>query len=236
MLNSCSVCFTTNDTKEHKEPTHDPQERAIPVSHQKAVNRGFKNTLWLQSILLFVVITLSCGTSSHSDICNCTPSAPDSSDYRHAEKHIPLPSITPQEITVNTILGWPQDTDLPTTQPRTGRELQLFHIAQAYLQSANIMGNDCDIHFEISQTSSKTAPRVIVETPIDSEYCPARKNIQSQLAQHGFTLDATFGRELPTPLLVDVLGVAFEDFEHNRGSAQVATVWELHPAVVTITQ
>jgi hypothetical protein len=28
--------------------------------------------------------------------------------------------------------------------------------------------------------------------------------------------------------------MAFEDFEHNRGSAQVATLWELHPAIVTI--
>jgi hypothetical protein len=26
---------------------------------------------------------------------------------------------------------------------------------------------------------------------------------------------------------------AFEDFEHNRGSAQVATVGEPHPAIVT---
>lgn len=203
---------------------------------QGPVNRGCKAILLLESILLFVLITLSCGTSSHGDICHCTPSAPDSADYRHAEKHIPLPNIAAQEITVNTILGWPQDTDLPTSQPRTGRELQLFHIAQAYLQSTSIKGNDCDIHFEISQTSSKTAPRVIVETPIDSEYCPARQKIQAQLAQHGFTLDANHGGELATALQVDVLGMAFEDFEHNRGSAQVATVWELHPAMVTITQ
>lgn len=200
------------------------------------MNCSCKTTLLLESTLLFVLITLSCGTISHGDICHCTPSAPDSADYRHAEKHIPLPNIAPQEISVNTILSWPQDKNLPTDQPRTGRELQLFHIAQAYLQSTNVMGNDCDIHFEISQTSSKTAPRVIVETPIDTEYCPARQKIQAQLAQKGFTLDASHGGELSTPLLVDVLGMAFEDFEHNRGSAQVATVWELHPAEVTITQ
>jgi len=28
--------------------------------------------------------------------------------------------------------------------------------------------------------------------------------------------------------------MAFEDFDHNRGSVQVATIWELHPAIVTI--
>ena len=28
--------------------------------------------------------------------------------------------------------------------------------------------------------------------------------------------------------------MAFEDFDHNGGSVQVATIWELHPAIVTI--
>jgi len=121
-------------------------------------------------------------------------------------------------------------------EPRTGRELQLFHIAQAYVQSATLMHNDCDIHLEISQSASKAAPRIIVETPVDSEYCPARRNIQSQLAQHGFALSGTRGGELSSPAQADIVGMAFEDFEHHRGSAQVATVWELHPAVVTLTQ
>jgi hypothetical protein len=30
---------------------------------------------------------------------------------------------------------------------------------------------DCDVHFEISQTADKNPPRVIVETPVDSEFC-----------------------------------------------------------------
>lgn len=183
-----------------------------------------------------MLVCLSCGDSSLGDICNCTPNEPASADYRHAEKHISLPSSTPQEITVTSMLNWPQDTDLPSNQPRTGRELQVFHIAQAYLQSAGVMANDCDIHFEISQTADKTAPRVIVETPVDPGYCPARQNVQSQLQHHGFKLDARHGGELSKPLTVEVLGMAFEDFEHNRGSARVATVWELHPAAVNLTQ
>jgi len=44
------------------------------------------------------------------------------------------------------------------------------------------------------------------------------------------------GGELSQPLSAEILGMAFEDFEHNRGSAQVATLWELHPAIVTLTQ
>jgi hypothetical protein len=152
------------------------------------------------------------------------------------QKHVALPSGTPQEINVNTILSWAQDRNLPFEQPRTGRELQLFHINKAYLQSAGLMHGDCDIHFEISQTSSKAAPRVIVETPVDTEYCPARRTIQTELARKGFALDARHGRELAKPVSVTVLGLAFEDFEHHRGTAQVATVWELHPAIVTVTQ
>ena len=42
------------------------------------------------------------------------------------------------------------------------------------------------------------------------------------------------GGELPQALPAQILGMAFEDFEHNRGSAQVATVWDLHPAIVTL--
>jgi hypothetical protein len=68
----------------------------------------------------------------------------------------------------------------------------------------------------------------------DSEYCSARQNIQTQLKQHNFRLDSQHGGELPQALPAQILGMAFEDFEHNRGSTQVATVWELHPAIVTL--
>lgn len=147
-----------------------------------------------------------------------------------------LPNITPQEITVQTILGWPQTPFMAPDAPRSGRELQLFHVSHAFPQNASINPADCDIHMEISQTADKHAPRVVVETPIDAEYCPARRQIQSQLAKHGFQLDVQHGGELPQPLSAEILGMAFEDFEHNRGSEQVATLWELHPAIVTLTQ
>jgi hypothetical protein len=70
-----------------------------------------------------------------------------------------------------------------------------------------------------------------VETPVDSEYCSARQNLQAQLKKHGFLIDSQHGGELPKALPVDVVGMAFEDFEHDRG--QVATLWEIHPAIVT---
>ena len=92
---------------------------------------------------------------------------------------------------------------------------------------------DCDLHFSISDTADKNAPRAIVETPVDEEYCAARRTIQSQLKQHGFKLDASHGGELPTALPVEVRGLAFHDFDHDR-PAPFATTWEVHPAIVTL--
>ncbi len=179
--------------------------------------------------------TAGLGVVQPQDICNCLPIEPDIADYRHAAKHVPIPNVAPQEITVDTILGWPQNLPiLAPDAPRSGRELQVFHVASAYVQNVSVNPADCDVHIEISQTPDKNAPRVVVETPVDSEYCSARKSIQSQLAQHGFRLDAQHGGELPQALPAQVLGMAFEDFEHNRGSPQVATLWELHPAIVNL--
>jgi len=168
------------------------------------------------------------------DLCKCLPFEPAIADFRHTAKHQAIPSIAAQEIGVDTILSWTQDAFIAPDAPRTGRELQVFHIANAFVQEASVNAADCDVHFEISMTVDKNAPRVIVETPVDSEFCSARQMAQAQLAKHGFRLDSQHGGALPQALPAEVLGMAFEDFDHSRGSAQVATIWELHPAVVTI--
>ena len=187
-------------------------------------------------ITFSVCILLSCGGA---DICDCTPKASASRDFRHAEKHIALPSVTPVETTVAQILGWPLGPEPVNTTPRTGRELTLYHIATAYLQSARLINFDCDVHLEISDVPNKGAPRVIVETPIDHEYCTNRQNLQDALSRHRFRLrfidqSAVSQAELSKALPVSVLGLAFRDFEHNRGSKEVGTPWELHPAEVTV--
>ena len=166
------------------------------------------------------------------DLCKCLPLEPDIADYRHAAKHVPIPNMVAQDVSVAIILTWPEDLFIPPDAPRSGRELEVFHIANAFLQKASVNALDCDVSMEISETADKNSPRMIVETPVDSEYCSARQNLQAQLKQHGFRLDSQHGGELPQALSVDVLGMAFEDFEHNRGP--VATVWELHPAIVTL--
>lgn len=190
----------------------------------------------LQAVLLLLFVTMSCSVLSHVEtICNCLPLLPDISDYRHAAKHVPLPSGTPQQITVDTILSWAQTPVLPPAQPRFGRELQLVEVSHAYLVNASVFAGDCDIHLEIAQTANKTAPRVIIETPVDREYCANRQTIQSHLQQLGFQLDTSHGGDLVTPVPVSVLGLPFEDFEHpqQRGTVYVATLWEIHPAVIT---
>lgn len=183
-------------------------------------------------IALLSIFALSCG----GGICDCHPTAPASKDFRHDDKHVPLPAITPVETSVAQILAWPLGPDPTNTTPRSGRELTLFHIATAFLQNARIVSFDCDVHAELSEVPSKNAPRVIVETPIDSEYCANRESLASALAKHHFRLrsEQASQAELPQPLPVSVVGLAFRDFEHNRGSQEIGTPWELHPAIVTV--
>lgn len=167
------------------------------------------------------------------DLCKCLPIEPDIADYRHLAKHVPIPNnIGAQQVSVDIILTWSQDPIIPPDAARSGRELEVFHIANAYLQNASVNALDCDVSMEISNTADKSAPRMIVETPVDSEYCSARQNLQAQLKKHGFLIDSQHGGELPKALPVDVVGMAFEDFEHDRG--HVATLWEIHPAIVTL--
>jgi len=189
--------------------------------------------------ILVALATVSCNGQDFGflqptpeDLCKCLPLEPDIADYRHAAKHAPISDLVAQEVSVEIILTWPQDLLIPPDAPRTGRELQVFHIANAFLQNVSVNALDCDVSMEISQTADKSSSRMIVETPVDSEYCGARQNIQAQLKQHGFRLDSQHGGELSPALPVEVLGMAFEDFEHDRGP--VATLWELHPAIVTL--
>ncbi|HYK51612.1 MAG TPA: hypothetical protein VEU94_17970, partial [Terriglobales bacterium] len=165
------------------------------------------------TILLALVIVSCSGQDfgflqpTPKDLCKCLPIEPDIADYRHLAKHVPIPNIAAQEVSVEIILAWPQDPVMPPDAPRTGREQEVFHIATAYLQNASVNALDCDVSMEISNTADKSALRMIVETPVDSEYCSARQNLQAQLKQHGFLLDSQHGGELPQALPIDVLGM-----------------------------
>jgi hypothetical protein len=70
-----------------------------------------------------------------------------------------------------------------------------------------------------------------VETPVDPEYCTARKTLQSALRDHGVEL-SVLQQEVEIPFPVSVRGLPYQDAKHKRGSVHVATVWEIHPAVL----
>src|SRR5258707_10404473 len=94
-------------------------------------------------VVLYFVCTLSCGGVNFGevqpqDLCKCVPLEPPIADFRHYQKHVPIPNMTPIETTVDTILGWTQDVIVLPDAPRTGRELQVFHVAQAFLQNVSV--------------------------------------------------------------------------------------------------
>jgi hypothetical protein len=165
------------------------------------------------------------------DVCGCKPRSEKRTDYRFAEKHIPLPDMPAQTISVEDMLSWDQSSNPKNDAPRTGRELQLVTIPRAYVQFAWAYRGDCDIHIEISETPAKDAPRVIVETPVDQEYCSARQTLQQALRDHGVEL-SVLQQEVPNPFPVTVRGLPYQDAKHKRGSRYVASVWEIHPAIV----
>jgi hypothetical protein len=55
------------------------------------------------------------------DLCKCLPIEPDIADYRHLAKHVSIPNIAAQEVSVEIILTWSQDPVIPPDAPRTGR-------------------------------------------------------------------------------------------------------------------
>jgi len=182
-------------------------------------------------LLCIALIASSVQAADRLDVCGCKPRSEKTTDYRYFQKHIPLPDMQPQTVSVQEMLSWDQSANLKNDAPRRGRELQLVTIPRAYVQFAWAYRGDCDIHIEISETPDKDAPRAIVETPIGAEYCPARKTFQSALREHGVEL-SVLQQEVPEPFPVTVRGLPYQDAKHKRGSRYVATVWEIHPAIV----
>ena len=80
------------------------------AKHQKNRGKkiGFKPVALVASSVLLAAVALSCGSLNvgelqPQDICKCTPLEPSLADYRHAEKHIPIPVMVAAEITIDTI-------------------------------------------------------------------------------------------------------------------------------------
>jgi hypothetical protein len=209
---------------------------ASPAAGNMRARVPLKLLLFLTPLMALLALEWGCGATKEkqTDLCNCDPTEPASVDYRTAAKHVDLPTVTPQEITVTDVINFPVGPTPAPDAPRSGRELQLFHIANAFAQLVWLVSSDCDVHVELSATADKNAPRIIVETPHMDSYCQSRRQLAAQFNSHGVIIDNN-RKEVDPPLAVDVLGLAFQDSPHaTRGSPQVATVWELHPAVITL--
>lgn len=209
--------------------------------------RRRRNQAWLP-ILYVVLLASACNDPARPGkrvgkpvtpavLCSCKPTHITKDDWRIEFKNGSLPQTQATDVTVAEILSWPEGLEPGPRTSRSGRELTLWRIPKAYLQTAFIRESDCDLHIEISQQPDKDSPRMIVETPGTAEYCQTRTEVFSDLQQRGITL-RVLNQELPRPLPVEVNGVAFRDQAHPvwyaRGSDKVATLWELHPAVVKL--
>ena len=127
-----------------------------------------KKTLVVGCLTLLALLSVGCNGTAYGilqpnpeDLCKCLPIEPDIADFRHLAKHVPIPNIAAQEIGVDSILSWTQDAFVDPGAPRTGRELQVFHLATAFLQEASVNAADCDVHFDLSQSRNDlgTPPR-----------------------------------------------------------------------------
>jgi len=83
-------------------------------------------------------LALSCASANlgqvePADLCKCTP-LDQGIEYRHDEKHVPIPNMTPEETTIDTIYSWPENDPGSLDPPRTGIELQVFHVADAFVK------------------------------------------------------------------------------------------------------
>jgi len=160
-------------------------------------------------------------------------------------KHRDPPSQNPGVtlLTVHQVLaaspaaGITQTGARSTDAPIDPRESQVVTL-KGDLWRVNVEANDCDFHLEISGIGGgSTDDRIIVEIPQAPKFLAARNALLQALTAHGVRLKAQ--TPLATSIRVQVLGFSFYDAwhyssndpqrGHAHGSAQVGSLWEIHP-------
>jgi hypothetical protein len=153
----------------------------------------------------------------------CSPTVEKEKQHRSEMKHrkIPTEQTKPTFVTVTDMLNWDIPKN-PRGEMSDPRESQVFTV-EGYVIHAKLAEDDCDVHMEIASTNDESAPRVIVEIPNDRGFEEAQKlAINSKgkkvsLTGYPFWDSAHWSK-------------ADQRKGHNHGSAQVGTLWELHPA------
>jgi len=122
------------------------------------------------------------------------------------------------------------------------RELQVVTL-KGELWRVNVEANDCDFHLEIAGIGGGQGDdRIIVEIPQGPNFIAARNALLQALKVNGVTLKPQ--TPLAQAIHVQVLGFSFYDAwhfsstnpqrGHGHGSAQVASLWEIHPVFAII--
>jgi hypothetical protein len=172
-------------------------------------------------ILFMLMTTTNAYAVPRAKKIDCVGTVEKEKQHRSEMKHRAPGSGNSTNVSVTDMLNWavPKNARGEMSDPR---ESQIFTV-EGYVIHAKLSPDDCDVHMEIAATNDEKAPRVIVEIPNDKGYEEAQKvAINSK------------GKK------VLITGYPFWDSAHwasadphkghNHGSAQVGTLWELHPA------
>jgi hypothetical protein len=121
--------------------------------------------------------------------------------------------------------------------PLDSRETQVVTL-KGDIWIVGAQADDCDFHLELSGVGAgPNDDRIIVEIPQGAPFVAARNALLQALAANGVKPKAH--KVLTKSIRVQVMGFLFYDAwhvstsnpqrGHNHGSAQVATLWEIHP-------
>jgi lysozyme family protein len=196
------------------------------------LNRTFGFLPLLAAVLLALLPTIALAATSALPTCL----AGDGHE-RWAMKTRALAHYDAQPLTAVALLQLPVPIAPHRAEDSVGPfERQVWAIARAYVWLVKQSPDDCDLHLQLTATPA-AGPEFIAEIP-------ARDTSAQQAALRLLGL-ASLGRtahRFTTPIAVSVVGWGFFDLLHQcardphkgcqHGSADVATLSELHPAIL----
>jgi hypothetical protein len=194
---------------------------------------------YLPGLILCLLVEPAC---VFADItCTPTRALPQQNRTQMKHRNPPAQSSGPTLITVQQVVaeapasGISQPGFKSHDAPLDPRESQVVTL-KGDLWLAKIESNDCDLHLEISGVGgSQSDDRIIVEIPQGPQFLAARNALLQALAARKVKLS---DKPLKQSIPMQVLGFMFFDAwhfsagnprGHSHGSAEVATLWEIHP-------
>src|SRR5438094_6940494 len=160
----------------------------------------------------------------------------DAQHFRWALKTRPAPAspyAIVDHLSVRQLVAWNVPAAARSDDTIDVRERGVYRLT-GYVRLAKISPDDCDLHLQVSDTATGNGPQIIAEIP------PTDVDLQREVARlvgGVSTRPHRFDGALAVPLTIT--GYAFVDQEHAtkipskrghaRGTAAVATVWQIHP-------